>query len=147
MKVGKKIADARRDKNLTQEQLAELMGVTRQSVSRWESDLAYPEMDKIVILSELLGVSCDYLLKDIDGEPDSSNPVTRLLRQMLGKDVKLIFYSQDVDAELSNTTCQITEFDGQWMYVSYMKKKQSITKLIPISSILSIKLMEQEGDN
>lgn len=62
MKIGKKIAEAKRDKNFTQEQLAELMQVTRQSVSRWESDLAYPEMDKIITLSELLGVSCDYLL-------------------------------------------------------------------------------------
>lgn len=37
MKIGKKIAEARKNKNLTQEQLAELMAVTRQTVSRWES--------------------------------------------------------------------------------------------------------------
>lgn len=48
MALGRKIAEARKEKNLTQEQLADLMSVTRQSISRWESDQSYPEMDKIV---------------------------------------------------------------------------------------------------
>ncbi|NLO62598.1 MAG: helix-turn-helix transcriptional regulator, partial [Clostridiaceae bacterium] len=64
MSIGSKIADARKEKNLTQEQLADMMSVTRQSISRWESDLSYPEMEKVVLLSELLGVNCDYLLND-----------------------------------------------------------------------------------
>ncbi|SCJ98434.1 transcriptional repressor DicA [uncultured Eubacterium sp.] len=41
MKIGKKIAEARKNKNLTQEQLAELMAVTRQTVSRWESGVSH----------------------------------------------------------------------------------------------------------
>lgn len=48
MSLGNKLAEARRAKNLTQEQLAEKLDVTRQAVSRWESDAAYPETDKIV---------------------------------------------------------------------------------------------------
>ena len=64
MEIGSKIAQARKEKNLTQEQLAELMNVTRQTVSRWELQTAYPEMEKIVMLSDILGVSCDYLLHD-----------------------------------------------------------------------------------
>lgn len=143
MKTGKKIAEARRDKNLTQEQLADMLQVTRQSVSRWESDLAYPEMEKIILLSEILGVSCDYLLKDVEAKAEVLSPVTRLLRQALGKEIKLTFYSNDEDMELSNTVCKITEFDGQWMYVSYMKRKKERTKLIPISSVLAIKIVEQ----
>ena len=42
MSMGSKLAQARRKNNLTQEQLAEKLGVTRQAVSRWESDAAYP---------------------------------------------------------------------------------------------------------
>jgi len=53
MGLGNKIADARKSKNMTQEQLAELMSVTRQSISRWESDQSYPEMEKIVYLAEI----------------------------------------------------------------------------------------------
>ena len=48
MSMGSKLAEARRKNNLTQEQLAEQLGVSRQAVSRWESDTAYPETDKIV---------------------------------------------------------------------------------------------------
>ena len=57
MSIGNKIANARKEKHLTQEQLADLMGVSRQSVSRWESDQAYPEMEKIVRLAEVLAVT------------------------------------------------------------------------------------------
>lgn len=64
MNIGDKIAKARKMQNITQEQLADLMNVTRQAVSRWESNLTYPEMDKFVKLSEILKVNCDYLLKD-----------------------------------------------------------------------------------
>ena len=64
MKTGDKIAKARKNVNLTQDQLAELLGVTRQTVSKWESDLAFPETAKIARLSGVLKVSCDYLLKD-----------------------------------------------------------------------------------
>ena len=64
MSLGNKLAQARRAKNLTQEQLAEKLEVTRQAVSRWESDAAYPETDKIVRMAQILEVSCDYLLQD-----------------------------------------------------------------------------------
>ena len=64
MSIGEKIVEARKANNLTQEQLAELMGVTRQSISRWEQNQAYPEMEKILRLSDILNISCDYLLKD-----------------------------------------------------------------------------------
>ena len=45
MTTGQKIAWGRKAKGMTQEQLAELLGVTRQSVSRWESDTVYPETE------------------------------------------------------------------------------------------------------
>lgn len=64
MKIGEKIAKARKDINLTQEQLAELLQVTRQTISKWESDLAYPETSKISKLADTLKVSCDYILRD-----------------------------------------------------------------------------------
>lgn len=64
MKTGVKIAKARKDINLTQDQLAELLKVTRQTISKWESDLAFPETMKISKLADVLKVSCDYLLRD-----------------------------------------------------------------------------------
>lgn len=64
MTIGEKIAKLRREKNHTQEQLAELMEVSRQSVSKWESNIAYPETEKIIKLSRLYGCTTDYLLNN-----------------------------------------------------------------------------------
>ncbi len=64
MKTGEKIAKARKNANYTQDQLAERLGVSRQTVSKWESNLVLPETAKIAALSEALGVSCDALLRE-----------------------------------------------------------------------------------
>lgn len=63
MDFSEKILTLRKSKDLTQEQLAERLNVSRQSVSKWESGQATPELDKIIILSEVFEVSTDYLLK------------------------------------------------------------------------------------
>ncbi len=52
----------RGSRNMTQEQLAMLIGVSRQSVSKWESEKAYPEMDKLLMLCDMFGVSLDDLV-------------------------------------------------------------------------------------
>lgn len=64
MALGEKLAKLRREKNYTQEQLAELLGVSRQAVSKWESDSAYPETEKLIRLAKLYGCSLDELLLD-----------------------------------------------------------------------------------
>ena len=64
MTLGEKLAQARKANNMTQEQLADKLGVSRQSISKWESDVAYPETDKLICMSELFGCSLDYLLKE-----------------------------------------------------------------------------------
>ena len=71
MKTGEKIAKLRRENNYTQEQLAVLLGVSRQSISKYESGITYPETEKLIRLSELFGCTIDYLLKDDVEEPDS----------------------------------------------------------------------------
>ena len=64
MTLGEKLTQLRKENNWTQEQLAELLGVSRQAVSRWESDLAYPETEKLIRLSDLYHCSLDYLLRE-----------------------------------------------------------------------------------
>ncbi len=63
MTFGDRLSALRKENNFTQEQLAELVGVSRQAVSKWESDTAMPETDKLMRLSELFECSVDYLLK------------------------------------------------------------------------------------
>lgn len=64
MTVGDKLAKLRRENNYTQEQLADILGVSRQSISKWESNISYPETEKLIRISELFHCSLDYLLKD-----------------------------------------------------------------------------------
>ncbi len=64
MTFGQKLSKLRKENNYTQEQLADILCVSRQSVSKWESDTAYPETDKLISLSRLFDCSLDYLLKD-----------------------------------------------------------------------------------
>ena len=64
MTLGEKIAKQRKEINFTQEQLADILGVSRQSISKWESDIAYPETDKLIELGKLFDCSMDYLLKE-----------------------------------------------------------------------------------
>lgn len=64
MILGEKIAELRKKNNWSQEELAGQLGISRQSVSKWESGASIPDMDKIIALSNLFSVSTDYLLKD-----------------------------------------------------------------------------------
>lgn len=73
MTTGEKIAKLRKENNYTQEQLAEMLSVSRQSVSKYESGLAYPETEKLIRLSELFDCTLDYLLKDDVVEPKYNN--------------------------------------------------------------------------
>lgn len=69
MTLGNKLAKLRKEHNYTQEQLAELLGVSRQAISKWESDGAYPETEKLIRLGRLYHCSMDYLLMDEVQEP------------------------------------------------------------------------------
>ena len=64
MTLGEKLSKLRKEYNYTQEQLADILGVSRQSISKWESDIAYPETEKLIELGKLFECSMDYLLKD-----------------------------------------------------------------------------------
>ena len=64
MTVGEKLLKLRKEHDLTQEQFAELLKVSRQSVSKWELGTAYPDTEKLLRISKLFQCSLDYLLKD-----------------------------------------------------------------------------------
>ena len=64
MKLSEKIINLRKANGLTQEELASICNVSRQSISKWEADTALPETEKLLILGETFQVSMDILLKD-----------------------------------------------------------------------------------
>lgn len=72
MTLGDKLSKLRKQNNYTQEQLADILGVSRQAISKWESDASYPETEKLIQLSDMYHCSLDYLLKD-EIESDDCN--------------------------------------------------------------------------
>ena len=77
MILADKIIENRKKNGWSQEELADKLGVSRQSVSKWEGAQAVPDMKKIVMMSELFGVSTDYLLRDEieNADPSESTPI------------------------------------------------------------------------
>lgn len=73
MILADKIIDLRKKNGWSQEELASQLGVSRQSVSKWESGQSIPDLDRILKMSDIFGVSTDYLLKD-DVEPEDTPP-------------------------------------------------------------------------
>jgi len=76
MKFYEKMQKLRKEKGLSQEEFAEMLGVSRQSVSKWESKITYPETEKLITISEIFGVTLDSLLKDGELESDVENNVS-----------------------------------------------------------------------
>lgn len=151
MEIGKKIANTRKELGITQVELADKMAVTRQTVSRWESGAALPDVEKVFQIATILNVSCDYLLKDEvekTGEEKTNNnsAVTRLFQNLVGKNVKISFYDDEEDYELLDKVCKVEEIEGNWVKVTF-ENKQKITKLVAVSSILSIEIIEENGGN
>ena len=67
MEIGEKIRSLRLKLGLTQEELAEKIGVTRQALSKWEVNAALPDTKNVVALAKLFGVTADYLLCEDEG--------------------------------------------------------------------------------
>lgn len=61
MTIGNRISELRKQKNYSQEYLAEILGVSRQAVSKWEQDKSSPDTQNLIALAELLGVSVEFL--------------------------------------------------------------------------------------
>ena len=77
MTLGEKLSKLRKEYNYTQEQLADILGVSRQSISKWESDIAYPETDKLIKMGKLFECSMDYLLNEDITEKKGLQPTEK----------------------------------------------------------------------
>ena len=110
MNIGLKIYELRKVKNISQEELAQLLGVSRQSVSKWESGNVMPDLDKVVAMSEIFGVTTDYLLTSKampDGEVRVDAPAafeTDGMRDEMGDDAQASEAS-----EIDNAPDEVTD--------------------------------------
>ena len=70
MNMADRIQYLRKSKGISQEELADKVGVSRQAVSKWESEQSTPDLEKIIIMSDFFGVTTDYILKGIEPVAD-----------------------------------------------------------------------------
>ena len=73
MTIADRIQSLRMTKGISQEELADQIGVSRQAISKWESEQSCPELDKVILLSDYFDVTTDYLLKGIEAKSHASD--------------------------------------------------------------------------
>ena len=66
MNFNEKLIELRKSKGLSQDELGQALGVSRQTISKWELAQSYPDFQRLVLLSDYFGLSLDALVKDID---------------------------------------------------------------------------------
>jgi transcriptional regulator with XRE-family HTH domain len=73
MNLADRIQSLRKTKGISQEELADNIGVSRQAVSKWESEQSTPDLDKVIIMSEYFDVTTDYILRGIEPVKNSED--------------------------------------------------------------------------
>ena len=87
MELGKRILEIRKENDLTQDELAEICNVTRQTISNWENGKSYPDIDTLVLLSDSFGVSLDAMLK---GDREMVSEITKEQKQGRYHRIKMV---------------------------------------------------------
>lgn len=87
MELGKRILTIRKENDLTQDELAEICSVTRQTISNWENGKSYPDLDTLVLLSDSFGVSLDAMLK---GDREMVSEITKEQKQGRYHRIKMV---------------------------------------------------------
>lgn len=143
MNTGEKIAFLRKIKGLTQEQIAEILEVSRQSVSRWEINVAFPETEKLLKLSRILGCSIDFLLNEKETDEVCLKPnfspeeAYRLL-----KDCGYFFVATDSGGKPNQRPMGMLYCDGKKLYIGSDRRKRIYAEIMenPNISIASYSL-------
>lgn len=90
MKFNEKIVILRKNKNLSQEDLGNELGVARQTISKWELGETTPEMDKLIKMSEIFEITLDDLIKDTEPNINKNNVDNTNTQKLAGLAVKIL---------------------------------------------------------
>lgn len=117
MNLGERIKALRKQNNLSQEQLAEKLNVSRQAVSKWESNIAYPDISNLVLLREIFGVTLDYLI--IDNNTTESKYINEDINSF--NNTKLYNIENKSNTNESNNSSS----DKKWYNIKLKTKKRN----------------------
>lgn len=141
MVIGSKITELRKKYNYTQEQLAEKVGVSRQTLSNWESNITSPDLNQASILCKELKIEINDLL-DNDVLIDVQDNTNHMLNKLINKEVNITFVDEYCDIDITKKV-KILNINSEFIKVEILNKKKNIIKLIDIDLIESIKLEEE----
>ena len=144
MAIGNKIVSLRKKYSYTQENLANKVGVSRQTLSNWESDLTSPDLTQAKILSELFKISLDELC-DNNLEITCKDESESIFNDILGKTIYLTFTDDYFDDNInSETPVKLINCNEDFIKIEYTNNKKSISKLIDINLIDALRAVEED---
>lgn len=135
-----KIYQLRKEFSYSQEEVAERLQVSRQTISNWENGTAQPALDKAVELSNLFQVSLDELVGKIVGK---SKPISPLLSDLVGQTITIFLVpSSDAWTSVSRTevtACEVIAVSEHSLKVIVSEKKQRIERVFMLRDIVGMK--------
>ena len=147
MTFGDQLSKARKNKDLTQEELAERLNLSRQTILRWEKNQVFPDISNLKAVAQVLDISFDYLLGEDKLEKP---PVTEMNLQdiLVGKKVQLVIYEELLDDYLAifDKVCLVLDMEEDMVQVQFTEKKELRMKIIPLSAIQSFTLLNERGE-
>lgn len=137
MELYENLIALRKKRGMSQEQLANEMGVSRQAISKWESGSSMPEISKLIELSEFYGVSIDFLLKGSDKESTNIDGELRGLaegiREITGGDSGYFYESRTKLFGLPLVSINISGFRYRWGF--YRRKLRHARGILAVGDV------------
>lgn len=153
MNLSEKILELRKANGLSQEQLAEKIGVSRQAISKWESGESLPEVERLIELSAVFNVTTDYLLKP--SEVDELNIRTEILekqqqdlikKNMKKENFRFRLFSCIVIYLIAFAAILVVRFPLFW-YVNSLGPIFMIILVIATAIAIAVNLKHEQGNN
>lgn len=147
MTFGDQLTKARKEKELTQEELAEKLNLSRQTILRWEKNQVFPDISNLKAVAQFLDVSFDYLLGEDKIEKDSIAEMN-LLEVLISKKVRLVIFEEFVDnyIDIYDKVCLVLDIEEDMVQVQFTEKKELRMKVIPLSIIQSFTLIDEGSE-
>ena len=155
--LGEKLITLRKKYGYSQQELADKLSVTRQTISNWELNQGAPSLDKAVELAAIYGISLDDLAENsvqvIAKEKTAKNNV--LLKQAEGRMARISIFDMERWVEMGfdfnySDKVKITEVTDRWIKIEYSRtkenhllKKETVVKLVDIDVINGIEILEE----
>ena len=113
IKIANRLVELRKKNGLSQEQLAEQLGLSRQAVSKWERAEASPDTDNLICLAKIYGISLDELLAD----DESIDDIRRNVKEQQ-KEKGFEFNGEDCEVHISNDGIHVKDDDGNTVHIT-----------------------------